>query len=235
MEKRDGFLFYRSYFEAISQLEPGDQLKAYQAVCDYGLNGAAHELSGASAAVFMLARPNLDASRKKASAGSTGGKTKANGKQSGSEPEADGKQSGSKHEADGKQSGSKPEAVCKQTASRPQAIKDKGQEIKDEGRETREDTGARAGKPRAIPPTLEEVTAYVAERGSPVDPQRFIDFYASKGWMVGKTPMKDWKAACRNAENWDCWKRQTTASERPSTQRESFAEIAARMEREGRT
>lgn len=213
MEKRDGFLFYRSYFEAISQLEPDDQLKAYQAVCDYGLNGAAHELSGASAAVFMLARPNLDASRKKASAGSTGGKTKSNAKQSGSEPEADGKQSGSK----------------------PQAIKDKGQEIKDEGRETREDTGARAGKPRAIPPTLEEVAAYVAERRSLVDPQTFIDFYASKGWMIGKTPMKDWKAACRNAEKWDCWNRQTTASERPSTQRESFAEIAARMEWEGKT
>lgn len=47
----------------------------------------------------------------------------------------------------------------------------------------------------------------MAERHSPVDPQEFIDFYASKGWMVGKTPMKDWKAACRNAEKWDRWKR----------------------------
>lgn len=58
-----------------------------------------------------------------------------------------------------------------------------------------------------VPPTLEEVTAYVLERGSKVDPQGFIDFYASKGWMVGKTPMKDWKAACRNAENWEWWDR----------------------------
>lgn len=58
---------------------------------------------------------------------------------------------------------------------------------------------------RFVPPTLEEVRAYVAERHSPVDPQRFIDFYASKGWMVGKNKMKDWKAACRNAEKWDEW------------------------------
>lgn len=58
---------------------------------------------------------------------------------------------------------------------------------------------------RFKPPTLEEVAEYVKERGSNVDPQGFIDFYASKGWLVGKTPMKDWKAACRNAEKWERW------------------------------
>lgn len=71
----------------------------------------------------------------------------------------------------------------------------------------------RAGRPRFTPPTLAEVAAYVAERRSPVVPQEFIDFYASKGWLVGKTPMKDWKAACRNAEKWERWKR-PTASEK---------------------
>lgn len=60
-------------------------------------------------------------------------------------------------------------------------------------------------RPRFVPPSVEDVAAYVRERGSNVDPQGFIDFYASKGWMVGKTPMKDWKAACRNAEHWERW------------------------------
>ena len=60
---------------------------------------------------------------------------------------------------------------------------------------------------RFTPPTLEEVSAYIAERRSPVDPQGFIDFYESKGWLVGRTPMKDWKAACRNAESWERWKK----------------------------
>ena len=59
--------------------------------------------------------------------------------------------------------------------------------------------------PRFTPPTLEEVTAYVHERGSKVDPQSFIDFYAAKGWKIGTSPMKDWKAACRNAEKWERW------------------------------
>ena len=61
---------------------------------------------------------------------------------------------------------------------------------------------------RFTPPTLAEVQAYVSERQSPVDPQGFLDFYAAKGWLVGKAPMRDWKAACRNAESWERWAKQ---------------------------
>ena len=56
---------------------------------------------------------------------------------------------------------------------------------------------------RFTPPTFEEVQAYCTERKNNVDPERFIDFYASKGWMVGKNKMKDWKAAVRNWESRD--------------------------------
>ena len=66
-------------------------------------------------------------------------------------------------------------------------------------------TNRTTNRQRFVPPTLEEVTAYVLERNSKVIPQVFIDFYASKNWMVGKNKMKDWKAACRNAEGWDRW------------------------------
>ena len=65
-------------------------------------------------------------------------------------------------------------------------------------------TSRRTHKPFS-PPTLQEVQDYVRERNSNVDPQGFIDFYASKGWMVGRSKMKDWRAACRRAEKWDCW------------------------------
>lgn len=70
--------------------------------------------------------------------------------------------------------------------------------------------GAREHPPtrtRFVPPTLEEVKAYVRERGSKVDPQGFIDFYEANGWKVGKNPMKNWKAACRNAEAWERWEK----------------------------
>ena len=51
-----------------------------------------------------------------------------------------------------------------------------------------------------IPPEVHEVRAYCMERGNDVDPERFVDFYEAKGWMVGKNKMKDWRAAVRNWE-----------------------------------
>ena len=76
---------------------------------------------------------------------------------------------------------------------------------------------------RFTPPTLAEVQSYVAERHSPVDPQEFIDFYESKGWMVGKTPMKNWKAACRNAEKWERWAKTADPKEKtPDNSLEEF-------------
>lgn len=53
---------------------------------------------------------------------------------------------------------------------------------------------------RFVPPTLEEVRAYCAERKNNVDAERFIDYYTSNGWQVGKNKMKDWKAAVRTWE-----------------------------------
>jgi len=50
------------------------------------------------------------------------------------------------------------------------------------------------------PPSLEQVTEYKNERQSNIDPERFIDFYKSKGWLIGKSKMKDWKASFRNWE-----------------------------------
>lgn len=47
------------------------------------------------------------------------------------------------------------------------------------------------------PPTLAEVEAYCNERKNGINPQRFVDYYAARGWMVGKSKMRDWKAAVR--------------------------------------
>lgn len=51
-----------------------------------------------------------------------------------------------------------------------------------------------------VRPTVTEVAAYCAERGNGIDPQLFVDSYEAKGWLVGKTPMRDWKAAVRTWE-----------------------------------
>lgn len=52
-------------------------------------------------------------------------------------------------------------------------------------------------------PTLEEVKSYCKERGNQVDPERFLDYYTSNGWKVGRNPMKDWRAAVRTWERRD--------------------------------
>ena len=49
-------------------------------------------------------------------------------------------------------------------------------------------------------PKLSEVKDYCLERNNNIDAEAFIDFYESKGWMVGKNKMKDWKAAVRTWE-----------------------------------
>lgn len=49
-------------------------------------------------------------------------------------------------------------------------------------------------------PTVEDVKAYCIERKNNVDPNKFIDYYESNGWMVGRNKMKDWKAAVRSWE-----------------------------------
>ena len=53
---------------------------------------------------------------------------------------------------------------------------------------------------RFIAPSIEEVQEYIDENGYSVDAERFIDYYTSNGWMVGKNHMKDWKATVRNWE-----------------------------------
>lgn len=59
------------------------------------------------------------------------------------------------------------------------------------------------------PPQLSEIEAYCRDRGNSVDSEKFYNFYQSKGWMVGKNKMKDWKAAVRTWEKEDKSKKQS--------------------------
>ena len=74
-------------------------------------------------------------------------------------------------------------------------------------------------------PTAEEIDAYCKERGNGIDARKFYDFYESKGWVVGKSPMKDWKAAVRTWEQRDDFRmaRQPSRLQKP-TQADIYAE-----------
>lgn len=67
-------------------------------------------------------------------------------------------------------------------------------------------------------PTIEEIRQYCLEKGYNVDAEQFFNFYESKGWVVGKSPMKNWRAA---VSTWN--KRE---KEIPQRKRESRKESA---------
>lgn len=56
------------------------------------------------------------------------------------------------------------------------------------------------GSSRFQKPSLEEIRQYCISRSNKVDPEQFFNFYESKGWIIGKSPMKDWRAAVRTWE-----------------------------------
>ena len=70
-------------------------------------------------------------------------------------------------------------------------------------------------------PTLEEIREYCQSRKNNVDPEQFFNFYEAKGWMIGKSHMKDWRAAVRTWEQ-----RQSAPGRRisPITRSESVLE-----------
>jgi hypothetical protein len=82
-----------------------------------------------------------------------------------------------------------------------------------------------------VKPTVEEIRAYCTERENSVDAETFFDFYESKGWLIGKNPMKDWQAAVRT------WERDRSRGSGNPPRRDEpfniFAEIQEQERRKG--
>lgn len=96
MDERTQFTFYASFFDAVSRIKKkADRADAYDAICAYALREEDPDfskMSDAAQIAFLLIKPNLDSSRRKAKSGKDGGSKKANGKQNESKPEANDKQ-----------------------------------------------------------------------------------------------------------------------------------------------
>ncbi len=84
---------------------------------------------------------------------------------------------------------------------------------KDKETEIKKENVIKEKATRFIPPTVEEIQNYCNERNNLVDANKFYDFYQSKGWMVGKNKMKDWKACVRTWEKEAGFKEKTPLEE----------------------
>lgn len=135
-------------------------------------------------AVLTAIRPVMETSRSRIVAGGNGGKSSSN----------DASKAESKRPS---KTGSKPQSKS--------GSKTSSEEEEEVGRGIKEEGKASAARFRAPSPeeVAEYAAAYAASKGidlasTDFDPERFVDFYAQKGWMVGKSRMKDWKASVRN-------------------------------------
>lgn len=142
----------------------------------------------AQEAVLFAVQPVMETSRKRIVAGGSGGKAA-------SKPESKrASKSGSKTQSKAASNdASKPES---KRASEEEEEEESGKGIKVKGKAAR----FRAPSPAEV---AEYAQQFAADKGIDLtaldfDPERFVDFYAQKGWMVGRSHMKDWKATVRN-------------------------------------
>ena len=82
-----------------------------------------------------------------------------------------------------------------------------------EKEETGENNRNARTREKFVKPTLEEVAAYMREKGYAVDAEAFWNYYESNGWRVGRSAMKSWKSACVT------WQRQERSTAQKSAVR----------------
>lgn len=147
----------------------------------------------AQEAVLIAIRPVMETSRSRIVAGGNGGsKTPSNG--------------GSKRAS--KTVSKTPSKRTSKTPSNGEsndASKRASEEEEEVGRGIKEEERGKKARFRTPSPAEvdEYARSYAASKdldldSTDFDPERFVDFYAQKGWMVGRTRMKDWRASVRN-------------------------------------
>ncbi len=182
---RDSFVFYKSFFESIKELDNDTQLQVYNAICEYQFNDNEMNLTGIAKAIFTLIKPQLNANNSRYENGCKGGAPKGN-------------QNAKKQ----------PKNNLETTKKQPNDnvnVNDNVNEIeiiKENGKQTQlEWDGNEPKKEKSFcKPTVEEIKVYCSERNNGINAQYFYDFYESKGWCIGKNKMKDWRACIRTWE-----------------------------------
>lgn len=186
---KEYFCAYHSYLAAMEQLNNEERGRLFTALLSYSQTGEVPQLDGNERFVFPAMRDQMDRDSKKYQ----------------EKCEKNRKNIEQRYTTENDRI---------QSNTKPTKEKTKAKAKEKEKEKTKENIkGVPGGNPRAdeppqkakrfTPPTVEDIGAYCRERRNGVDPQRFFDFYAAKGWMVGKNRMKDWKAAVRTWERRD--------------------------------
>lgn len=186
MSDKKSFVMYESWGAAIEKMSNEQAGELIKAIYAYQKDPDAVPEDPALAFVFELIKQQLDADSQRykeacaarSEAGKKGGRPKTNA-------------------SDKKQ-------MVSEESKKSKCFSEKAKKADNDNEydnDLKENTLEGVKEKRFAPPTLENVSEYCREMGyTHVDAERFIDYYASNGWMVGKNRMKDWKAVVRN---WD--------------------------------
>ena len=185
MNKR--FLFFENFKSIADKLPDDMRLKFYDALLNYVFEGVEPEDDVISALITAI-KPSLDKEDNRGGAREGAGRPKQN-------------------EVLNNQKNQNKSKIIKNNQNevlnnqKNQSFLETETEIRNGNKEKDTLKGIEKEKTKIFKiPTLDEVKSYCQERNNGVDAERFIDFYASKGWKVGNQPMKDWRAAVRTWE-----------------------------------
>lgn len=173
----ESFNAYHSYLDTMEALNDAECGRLFRALLEYSATGAAPELRGNERFVFPGMRSQIDRDIEKYNAKCA--RNRENGEKGGGHSPPNAPERPRTPPKDKDKDKDKDKGKDKDISFPPNGVKDNA---------------------HAHRPTVEEVAAYCRERGNSVDAERFVDFYASKGWKVGNQPMKDWKACVRTWE-----------------------------------
>ena len=215
--KKETFLFYADWLNVIRDLPSEVQLEVYQAIAEYAIYGNLIELKPLAKVAFGFVKQTIDRdtqkyisiSEKRSEAGKKGGRRlknneleESNEKQKKQLLSEKSKKSNCPLNDNDNVNDNDISFLEKKKQKSDAAVSDLENENSESPIETlqvpKEQSGG--GRKKFTIPTPEEVQAYCDERKNGILGQQFCDFYSSKGWKIGKEPMKDWKAAVRTWE-----------------------------------
>ena len=215
--KKETFLFYADWLNVIRDLPSEVQLEVYQAIAEYAIYGNLIELKPLAKVAFGFVKQTIDRdtqkyisiSEKRSEAGKKGGRRlkdneleESNEKQKKQLLSEKSKKSNCPLNDNDNVNDNDISFLEKKKQKSDAAVSDLENENSESPIETlqapKEQSGG--GRKKFTIPTPEEVQAYCDERKNEISGQQFCDFYSSKGWKIGKEPMKDWKAAVRTWE-----------------------------------
>ena len=171
---------YYDWIEQTAALSDAERGRLFIAVLEYARSGLEPKLDGRESILFPVFRATIDRDNKVAKTNAQNGALGGRGNKA-------------------TESETKRNKATESEIKPTQEKRHKTQE-KDKDKDYDKDESIKKAPGRFAPPSVEEVVSYCRERKNGVDAQRFVDFYASKGWKVGNNPMKDWKAAVRTWE-----------------------------------